>query len=90
MYKIIYMKADYEPWWKFEGWESTIVSEHNFDTKEEYDSALHELLEDFRKRYEHEECREGKYYAFWSLDEREYCEACEDDIQIFHGIILEG
>ena len=24
MYEVIYMKADYEPWWMFEGWEEMI------------------------------------------------------------------
>ncbi|SOC23885.1 hypothetical protein SAMN05880501_11631 [Ureibacillus xyleni] len=89
MYKIIYMKADYEPWWKFEGWESTIVTENEYETKEEMDHALNNLLKEFRTRYDKEESREGKYYAFWTMDERMYCEACEDDIQIYHGIIVE-
>ncbi len=34
MFKIIYMKADYEPWWQFEGWEEHIVSTETFDTEE--------------------------------------------------------
>ncbi|MET0960338.1 MAG: DUF1033 family protein, partial [Psychrobacillus psychrotolerans] len=25
MFEVIYMKADYEPWWLFEGWEQHIV-----------------------------------------------------------------
>ena len=24
MFEVIYMKADYEPWWMFEGWEEMI------------------------------------------------------------------
>ena len=25
MFEIIYMKADFEPWWAFEGWEEHII-----------------------------------------------------------------
>lgn len=83
------MKADFEPWWKFDGWESNIVTTHVYNTEEQFNIALNNMLDDFRNKYDHEESREGKYYAFWSKDECEYCEACEDDAQIFHGIIIE-
>lgn len=49
VYKIIYMKADFEPWWQFEGWESHIVSEEVFDTKEQFEVAIKETLNVFRK-----------------------------------------
>ena len=89
MYQIIYMKADYEPWWMFEGWEENIVKKSQFESELDFQKSLDETLTAFRKKYEHEQCKEGKYYAFWTDDEREYCEACEDDIQIYHGIIAE-
>jgi hypothetical protein len=28
------------------------------------------------------------FFAFWSENEKLSCEACSDDLQIFHGIIL--
>lgn len=88
MYKIIYMKADFEPWWQFEGWEEHIISEKNYDTKEQLQVELEKMLNEFRNKYEHEESREGKYYAFWSEDEKHYCEACDEDAQLYHGIIV--
>ncbi|MEK9198175.1 DUF1033 family protein [Ureibacillus sp. 179-F W5.1 NHS] len=89
VYQLIYMKADYEPWWKFEGWESNIVLTKQFQTEAELKKGLQEMLQDFRSRYEHEANKEGVYYAFWTDEEREYCDACDDDIQIYHGIIVE-
>lgn len=89
MYKIIYMKADYEPWWQFEGWESTIVTEYHFQTEQAFQQGLKDILTEFRSKYNHEKCKEGKYYAFWSEDETYYCEACDDESQIYHGIIVE-
>ncbi|MFC5560290.1 DUF1033 family protein [Ureibacillus thermophilus] len=89
MYKIIYMKADFEPWWQLEDWEKQIVSEYVYDTKEQMEEALEKMLKSFREKYQHEESREGKYFAFWSDNEKSFCEACDEDLQIFHGLIVQ-
>lgn len=89
MYKIIYMKADYEPWWQFEGWEAYIVSEQIFETAEQFQEAYEGILENFRQQYDNEATKHERYYAFWSDDECEYCEACDDEAQVYHGIIVE-
>lgn len=88
MFKLIYMKADYEPWWQFEGWEAFVEEELLFETEQALDEALHEKLRDFRSKYEHEQQKEARFFAFWSEDECEYCEACDDESQIFHGLII--
>ncbi|QCR34464.1 DUF1033 domain-containing protein [Lysinibacillus sp. SGAir0095] len=82
------MKADYEPWWMFDGWESNIVATSQFESEGDLEQMLQETLKEFRQKYEHEASKEEKYYAFWTDEEQEYCEACEDDIQIYHGIIV--
>ncbi|MBK3493888.1 DUF1033 family protein [Viridibacillus sp. YIM B01967] len=87
MYKIIYMKADYEPWWQFEGWEECIVEENTFQVKEEAERYLVETLQDFKEKYEHDANKKEHFWAFWSDDEIGFCEACDEDIQTYHGII---
>lgn len=89
MFKIIYMKADYEPWWEFEGWEEMIEETFHFSTEDEYNNGVQKLLTQFREKYENEEMKKGKYIAFWNESESQYCEACEEDVQIFHGLIFE-
>lgn len=89
MYKIIYMKADFEPWWLFEGWESHIVSTYQYNCLEEYEQALNTLLTKLRSQFEHEEIRKERYIAFWNEEECEFCEGCDEDVQIYHGIVLE-
>lgn len=69
MYTILYMKADYEPWWKFEGWEAFIQTNETFATEEQFKLALAQKLEHFRLTYDNEATKEGKYWAFWSEDE---------------------
>lgn len=87
MYTILYMKADYEPWWKFDGWQSFIETQQTYETKQKFEQALQQKLNEFRSMYEHEESKEDKYWAFWSDEERVFCEACDDDVQLYHGII---
>lgn len=88
MYKIIYMKADYEPWWQFEGWEEFIVSEMQFDNEQLFLKEYNEMFESFRRKYDNEASKNERFFAFWSEDECEFCEACDEDAQIYHGIIL--
>lgn len=87
MYKVIYMKADYEPWWQFDGWEEFIVKESSFQNKEEAQSFLESTLHSFEVKYGHQDHRKERFWAFWSDEEVAFCEACDDDIQTYHGII---
>ena len=89
MYKIIYMKADFEPWWQFEGWEQFIVTEKTFDNAQQFQEAYEETLTCLRAKYENEASKDERYFAFWTEDECEYCEACDDDAQVYHGLIVE-
>lgn len=82
------MKADFEPWWKFEGWEEHIVTAENYQTIEQCEEALASKLQEFRVQYAHERSKENKYWAFWNEQEQCYCEGCEEDQQIYHGIML--
>ena len=66
----------------------TLLFVKQFETEEACNLQLEELLSQFRTKYDHEESREETYYAFWSEEERHYCDACDDDSQIYHGIIV--
>lgn len=87
MIEIIYMKADYEPWYEFEGWEEHIVEQVSF--KEENDALeyLNKKLEEFRRNFPFEKEKGDKYWAFWSVKEQCFCDSCDEDLQIYHGII---
>ncbi|MEG0439866.1 DUF1033 family protein [Solibacillus cecembensis] len=89
MYKITYIKADYEPWWQFDGWEEHIVSTQKFASEQQFNNAFTELISQFRQKYNNEASKHERYYAFWSEEECEFCEACDEDAQIYHGIIIQ-
>lgn len=81
------MKADYEPWWMFDGWEESVLTRQCFTDINEANQCLHDLLSEFREKYCHEKMQKN-CYAFWSEEEKLYCEGCDDDLQIFHGVFL--
>lgn len=87
MFEVIYMKADYEPWWLFEGWEQRIVEKHTFETQTDAQSYLNEKLVELRGKFPKEKVKDEKYWAFWSEKEVCFCESCDDDLQIYHGLI---
>ncbi|MEK4137298.1 DUF1033 family protein [Kurthia sp. FSL E2-0154] len=89
MYKVIYMKADYEPWWQFEGWEEHVVTEVTYDNEQEASQYLQQLIEEFSKKYMNMMHKKDRFWAFWSDDEREYCENCADCLPVYHGVIWE-
>ena len=65
-------KGEYEPWWFFEEWETSIQ----------------ELAEALLSNYPKHQTKKDCLLAAWNEEEVEYCEDCEDDIQTFHGLIL--
>lgn len=88
MFEVIYMKAEYEPWWMFEGWEETICSRRSFDDAKTAKTYFETVLTGFRKKYECEAMKKNCFYAFWSEDEKQFCEGCDEDLQLYHGVIL--
>ncbi|MCG7345231.1 DUF1033 family protein [Sporosarcina sp. ACRSL] len=86
-YEVIYMKADYEPWWMFEDWEKMIQSRKAFDSEKEALHYLYELKKEFGTKYNYYEERKDCFFAYWTDRERIFCEGCDEDLQIFHGII---
>ncbi|BAQ11019.1 hypothetical protein OXB_2548 [Bacillus sp. OxB-1] len=88
MYEVIYMKADYEPWWMFEGWEEKVRHRQSFDNSEEATDYFERLLHEFRGKYENEAVKKEVFYAFWTEREKVFCEGCDEDLQVYHGIML--
>ncbi|WP_404403298.1 DUF1033 family protein [Jeotgalibacillus malaysiensis] len=88
MWRIVQLKSDAEPWWFLEGWESDIVSEWTFDTKQEAFNYYKEKMHENLVNYEHVRVKRGTQAAFWNKDEYLFCDDCDEDLQVFHGYIL--
>jgi hypothetical protein len=87
MNEVFYMKAGYEPWWMFTGWEEYIIEKQVFSSEKEANEYVDSLLSKFRTMYPHEANQKGTCWAFWTEDEQEFCEACDDDLQTYHGVL---
>ncbi|WP_414049644.1 DUF1033 family protein [Macrococcus animalis] len=88
MYEIITIRADYEGWWLFEDFRDQATDIKNFsflkDAEQYYDQQLLYLRQHF--------CNEqiGKYniHSFYNNCEIEFCEDCDEDVQIFHSVLF--
>lgn len=87
MHEIIHIRADFEPWWMLEGWEQEIVSRKKFDTAQRAARYLEELKKNLTEQYPQSKAKAPAFYAYWKEGEMEYCEDCEEDLQIYHGLI---
>ena len=88
MFEVIYIKADYEPWWMFEDWEEMIRSRRTFDDVTLAQEYCEGLLAELRGKHESEAMRQDCFFAFWSNNEQCFCEGCDEDLQLYHGVIL--
>ncbi len=87
MYRVIYMKADYEPWYLFEGWQQHIVDSWSFPSEKEAKQHLVHKVQEFQDSYKFSREKNG-CYAFWDGKEVCYCEDCEEDLQLYHGLFI--
>ncbi|MCU7556690.1 DUF1033 family protein [Macrococcus capreoli] len=88
MYEIITIRADYEGWWLFEGYRDQATDIQTFELLYDAQRYYQQQINTLRARF----CNEitGQYYihAFYNNCEIEFCEACDEDVQIFHSVIF--
>lgn len=87
MHEVVYMKAEFEPWWMFEEWEEKVLSRKTFSSKVEARNYWDGLMEELKRKYPLSEIREPAFAAFWREGEIEYCESCDDDMQMYYGLL---
>ena len=87
MYCVIQTKGVDEPWWMMENWKKMIVIEESCSTLEEAKELYKQLVETYTAKYQKK--REKHFScAFWDENECEYCESCEDCLQIYYGVLI--
>lgn len=87
MHEVIYVKSFYEPWWMLEGWEQDIVERKSFSTIEEAIRFKKELAEMLRTTFPEHKKKGEDFDVYWEKGDLEYCPDCEEDLQVYHGII---
>ncbi|MGR3764598.1 DUF1033 family protein [Rossellomorea sp. NS-SX7] len=87
-WKVIMTHSDAEPWWFFENWTRDIVTEWEFDNQKEAIRKYLDESERLSREYPNMKTKKYNSIAFWDESEVLFCEACDDDLQMYHGIIL--
>lgn len=88
MWKLVKMTADYEPWWLFDDWRDKIVMEKSFSSFEDVLTEWSNLTCELSNKFTSSEYRETGMTVFFTEGDLVFCEACDDDVQIYHGILL--
>ncbi|MGE6752524.1 DUF1033 family protein [Rossellomorea sp. NPDC071047] len=87
-WRVMTTKSDAEPWWFFEGWEKDIVQEWTFNNRDEAIERFLEEMRRLRKSYLKSKNKKLHSIAFWDPNEVLFCEACDDDLQVYYGLII--
>ena len=87
-YQVIEMYGENEPWWFFKDWEEDIVTKQEFTSFSEAIHYLEKKIATLTVKYEEKRCKPDYMVAFWNEDEIKFCEECDDDIQLYHGILM--
>ncbi|MGB6177988.1 DUF1033 family protein [Carnobacterium sp.] len=88
MFQVVELQGEYEAWWFFDDWKEQIKQIKTFES---FDKALDEYQQAVAiLQIEYPEYRTKKKYlsSFWNENQNRYCPECEDDIQIFHSVML--
>lgn len=87
MYRVIETKGTDEPWWMFDNWQRMIVQEQVVSSEQEAVMMMQQWKERMEIQYENQREKKGTL-AFWNEEEVEYCVPCEEDLQIYHGLLI--
>jgi hypothetical protein len=87
MHEIFYIKGFEEPWWMFEGWEEDIVSQKAFNRFEEAHAFFEQQKQELGKKFSSQKSKGEGASAFWNDGDLAFCEDCEENMQIYHGLL---
>lgn len=87
-WEVIVMKGESEPWWLFPEWREDIIEHYTFGIKEK---ALEQYLSIFKKlhaAFDYVKIKNTSQAAFWNEGETSFCTHCDDDLQIYVGLLI--
>jgi hypothetical protein len=88
MYQVMLTECEYEPWWFFEDWEDHVVQVKEFSSFEEAVQEFYRESQELSNKYPFQKTKNTYLTAYWNESEIHFCDNCDDDIQLFHGLLL--
>lgn len=87
-WQIIQTESFNEPWWFFDDWQEDIVLELEATTREEAKALYIEVFTKLHDTYGYQQVKKNTLAAFWCDEEKCFCEECDDDLQVYHGLLV--
>lgn len=88
MYQVIKIYGENEPWWFFDDWEKDIVDKSEFEDFNQAKEYFAEMFCELKSQNDHLSEKPGFLIAFWREGNTHFCEECDDDVQLFHGLMM--
>ncbi|QLK86197.1 DUF1033 family protein [Staphylococcus sp. 17KM0847] len=88
MWELAKIRADYEGWWLFDDWPEHIIETQHFSTYEAFIEAYSYIIKNAQCRYDNYVVGKHNIYAFYNNCDMNYCEDCDEDLQIFYSYIV--
>lgn len=88
MYQVIQTYGEDEPWWFFDNWRDMIVTEETYPSFNEALCRFEDLYQKLGGLYPNRKEKPAFLVAFWKDGEVAFCEDCDDDLQLYAGLLL--
>ncbi|MBS4176732.1 DUF1033 family protein [Lederbergia citrea] len=88
IWEIVMTKSENEPWWFFEGWEKDIIESFTFHNKEAAVQKYFSLFNQLNRQCDHSKLKNSSMAAFWNDGDSFFCDHCDDDLQVFYGLLI--
>ena len=88
MWTVAKIRADYEGWWLFEDWPEKVVERFNFNSYEDMLKQYRQLLCKCKECFDNYLVGKYNIYTFYNNCDLNYCDDCEEDLQIFYSFII--
>lgn len=88
MFQVKIMRGYSEPWWFFEDWQEDVINSQSYQRLATAKITFNQLKEEYKVQFDHMKAKNNYCIAFWNDNDIEFCEECDDDVQIFTGILI--
>lgn len=87
-WEVMIMKGECEPWWFFPDWKKDLLATFECSDKSSAFAKYGALYKQFVSRFDHVKIKNTSMAAFWKDGDYVYCDPCDEDLQIYYGLLL--